>query len=115
METRKTIRCLSLRYTDGKLDEVTMHNPTHVEVTDCRDLSRGDPPFVSIQFGDGQIHTDVYFPPELANTLYEKLGRLFGVDSRQTKHPGGWNRSEPELRASAAAAGFLEQAMGDAL
>ena len=76
---------VDVRYRDGCLSSVVLTDANSVCVVDCRD-SKNTSPFVSVEMADGDMRLSAYLPPELAEQLWAKLGKLFAAKAEDTAH-----------------------------
>lgn len=65
---------VNLEFRNGDLCKAVLHDPTTVDLTDCR---KGSLPFVTVNIGHDSMMLSAYLPPELAQELGEKLMALF--------------------------------------
>lgn len=70
---------IDVKYRDGKLNTVIMHNPEKISVNDCRGC--GGRSFISVNVRDDQVGSSIFLSSELAEELHAELGKLFAVDA----------------------------------
>ncbi len=71
----------SIYFVDGAIKKVTIHNPTRINVQDCRHKEPGTTEFIGLNIHDGQTSLEAYLPPRLAVELHQALdGMLTDAD-----------------------------------